>query len=166
VTNIPEDIKDIWNSLPGEKSPAQRALEFIYNLKEVSVILSGMNKIDHIDENIEIASKTKPNSLSKKELETIDKIRNFYKEKIKVNCTKCNYCMPCTVGIDIPEAFNQYNNAFMYDDVESARFHYNILLGKHNKLASKCIECGKCEPKCPQDIKIIERLKEVVDLLE
>lgn len=166
VNNIPDDIQQKWKTLDEDNSPAQWALKFIWNFEEVNVVLSGMNQMDHIQENIDMASRATPGSMTKKELRTINEIKNIYHDRIKVNCTRCQYCMPCTVGVDIPEAFTQYNNAFMFDDVDSAKFHYHILLGKHDKLASKCIECGQCEPKCPQNIKIIDRLKEVVDLLE
>jgi len=74
--------------------------------------------------------------------------------------------MPCPYGVNIPGAFIQLNNASMFEDVQAARFHYHILLTKHDRQASHCVSCGLCETKCPQHIPIREKLKEAIALLE
>ncbi|MDK2917671.1 MAG: uncharacterized protein PWQ37_404 [Candidatus Petromonas sp.] len=162
VNDIPKDVQDIWDKADIKRTPAEWALRFLWDHPEINVVLSGMNNMEHIAENIKSAEKATPNSLTVKEKELIEEVKNIYKEKIVVNCTNCRYCLPCPAGVGIPESFTQLNNASMYDDIEAAKFHYNILLVKHDKQASKCIECGKCEKLCPQNIEIRKMLKKVV----
>ncbi len=166
VKNVPKDIKNVWNKADTKRTPAEWAFRFLWDHPEVSVVLSGMNDMEHIKENIENTEEAYPNSLTEKERELINEVKKIYKDRVVVNCTTCKYCMPCPVGVNIPECFTQLNNASMYNDVEGAKFHYTILLDKHDKKASNCIECGKCEEACPQNIPIREMLKKVVNTFE
>ncbi len=146
-----------------KKSPAEWALRWVWNHPEVSVVLSGMNVMEHIDENIRIASATLPNSLTEKELEIMDAVQKAYKVRTKVNCTGCQYCMPCPAGVNIPKNFTQYNQYYMLATPETKgelKAHYNMFLDVSEK-ADKCLECGKCESHCPQGIKIRQELKNV-----
>ncbi|MBP7201029.1 MAG: 4Fe-4S dicluster domain-containing protein, partial [Mesotoga sp.] len=79
--------------------------------------------------------------------------------------TACGYCMPCPNNVAIPDSFEVYNDAAMFDDVEGARRSYSNFFKPENR-ASMCVECGRCEELCPQKIPIIEKLKEVAALLE
>ncbi len=166
VKKVPKDIQKIWDRAETKRTPAEWAFRFLWDNPNISLVLSGMNDMKHIKENINSASEAKPNSLTLREKELIEEVRKLYEEKIVVNCTNCRYCMPCPVGVGIPESFTQLNNAFMYDDIESAKFQYNIFVKKQDKNASKCVECGKCEKECPQNIEIRKMLKEVVKVLE
>lgn len=162
VNNIPDDVMEIWNSHEANRTPAQWALGYLWNKPEIGVVLSGMNTYDQIDLNIEEAKRTEANSFTEVENEMIDKVMNIYKSRIRVNCTNCKYCMPCPVGVDIPSNFTFYNNSSMYQNVEFAKGQYNVFVGGE-KRASNCVGCGKCEKVCPQNIKIIEELKNVVN---
>ncbi|GKX31752.1 aldo/keto reductase [Vallitalea longa] len=161
---VPDDIKAIWDKADIKRSPAEWALKFIFNHPEVDVVLSGMNEMEHIEENIRIASETTPNSLTDKEIQLINNVKEEYKNKIKVGCTKCAYCMPCPKGVDIPACFSLYNESSMFD-FDMAKLEYSKFVKKENK-ASACIECGQCEEKCPQHLNIREKLKEVEELFE
>lgn len=160
LINVPEDVKDIFEQAEVKRTPAEWAFRWILNYPEVSVVLSGMNEIEQLSENIKIASEAEANSLTEKELELIEKAKGVFKEKIKVNCTACEYCMPCPVGVNIPRNFSCYNDYYMFGKSDM----YNWL--KPQQRASNCIECGKCEKHCPQGISIRKELKNVKEMFE
>ncbi len=172
LANVPNEIKDIYNKYDKNITPAQWAFKWIYNNPNVSVVLSGVNNMEHLKENIEIASKVKANSLSDEELNTLDEAKETYRKMFKVGCTECEYCMPCPVGINIPLAFKSLNGYNMFKENKQAiRFIYLTdvaIATKDGKAhyAPSCIDCGKCEKHCPQDLKIREHLKEVHKQLE
>ncbi|MGL5100543.1 MAG: 4Fe-4S dicluster domain-containing protein, partial [Fusobacteriaceae bacterium] len=103
--------------------------------------------------------------LDEEDLLRIERVKEIYKSKIKVNCTGCNYCMPCSFGIYIPGAFEFYNNSSMFNDIEKFSQSYQIFV-KEEARADRCKACGKCEPQCPQGIKIINELKNVAKTLQ
>lgn len=163
--NIPDYIQKIWDECDYKRTPAEWGLRWVWNHSEVSTVLSGMSNMEQIKENIEIASTVKPDSMSDEELKIIERIRDIYKNRIKVNCTNCKYCIPCPEGIDIPQIFTFYNNAAVYNQHDRMKRFYNSSIDDENK-ASNCVECGECEDKCPQNINIIEKLKQVVKAFE
>lgn len=161
ANNVPKDIMDIWKQADERKSPAQWAMRFIWDNPEIGIILSGMNDISQINENIEEAGKAYPQSLTEKEKNLISNVKEIYKSRMAVDCTNCQYCMPCPVGVNIPGCFKTLNTGSMYQNMAFAKSQYNtFILG--DSRASKCIECGECEDKCPQHIEIRKMLKEVV----
>jgi predicted aldo/keto reductase-like oxidoreductase len=163
-SNVPDKVKKRFENYSKDRSPAEWALKWLWNQEEVSVILSGMNVLDHVKENMRVASETHPNSLKEEEIEVIDDVKEIYKELMKVPCTGCNYCMPCPFGVDIPGAFSAYNDKYFFDD-KMAGFKYvgfsSGITGGKESGANLCKACGKCEKVCPQHIKIIEELKNV-----
>ncbi len=106
-----------------------------------------------VKENINTASKAKPNHLSKQELEIIDKVTNIYQEKVKVGCTGCEYCLPCPKNVSIPNIFEIYNELYVFDTEENSKEIYRTYIEKQID-ALNCIECGQCESMCPQNIEI------------
>ncbi|WP_099191268.1 aldo/keto reductase [Tepidibacter mesophilus] len=163
--NVPDDIQDVWDKADVKRSPAEWALRFLWDQPEVSVVLSGMNDMNHIDENIKTASDTYENSLTEKERRLIDEVKDIYLNRMVVNCTDCKYCMPCPAGVNIPRNFEILNGASMYNDVEHFKWMYSNFVGYKEK-ALHCVECGKCEEACPQHINIIDSLKSVTKLFE
>jgi predicted aldo/keto reductase-like oxidoreductase len=81
-----------------------------------------------------------------------------------VNCTACSYCMPCPEGVNIPRNFSLYNDHYMLND-PAARIRYQRFLSDTAK-ASNCVQCGHCEPLCPQGIPIMEELENVNELFK
>lgn len=165
VNKLSDEISDIWGEADVKRTPAEWALRWVWNHPKVSVVLSGMSTMEHVVENIKIAKEAEENSLTAKELDLVARVQKTLKEKMKVNCTNCKYCMPCPAGVNIPENFAYYNNAHLFDDIEKQKMFYNRGLSDQER-ASICVECGKCESHCPQQIAIIEQLKSVKELFE
>lgn len=165
ATNVRDDILSIWNSSGIDRTPAAWALRWVWNDPDVGVVLSGMSTMDQVRENIETAREASPYSMSSSELAIVDRVREEYKKRIKVSCTGCSYCMPCPSGVAIPTCFDFFNDAYMFDSIEDHKKAYLRSVKKENR-ASLCVECGRCEELCPQNIPIIEQLKEVSSLFE
>ena len=153
----PDSVKEIWNSVPLNRTPADWALQWLWNQPEVSVVLSGMSTMQQVVENIASAEHSAIGSLGEKELSLIAEAREQYRKLSPIPCTSCEYCMPCPNGVDIPHAFHYYNDAMMYNDPRTARFRYREK--PKEAWADSCIECLECEEKCPQGIPISEWLK-------
>lgn len=157
VGKIPAPVEKIWNQADVKHSPADWALRWIWNHPAVQVVLSGMNEEAHILENIKVASEVLPNSLTEKELEIVKEVKSTYDELLKIRCTGCRYCLPCPAGIDIPFSFQTYNNHHMFDGKFGSKMMYANAVGISSKevsWTSMCIDCGKCEEACPQNIEI------------
>ncbi len=152
---LPEAVRNVFNQGDVNRAPADWALRWVWNHPEVSVVLSGMNTMDQVTENLVTAHEAEVNSLTAKEVGIIDQAKVIFKGKIKVDCTACGYCMPCPEGINIPTCFTMYNNHHMFGKEEA----YSRLAPQKN--ASNCVECGLCETHCPQGILIREELKNV-----
>jgi len=163
LANPPKSVQDIWDTAKVKRTPAEWALQWLWNQPEVSVVLSGMSTFEQLKENIESAKMSGINTLTKEELEIVSKVRNKYKELSPIACTGCNYCMPCPNGVNIPRNFELYNEAHMYNTYEVNRRDYENL---GDAKASSCVECGTCESVCPQHLTIIDYLKEVADYFE
>jgi predicted aldo/keto reductase-like oxidoreductase len=162
---IPEEIQAIWDSSEVKRTPAEWGLRWVWNHPEVSVALSGMSSMGQVIENSKLANDGNPNSLSSKELSIIDQVKETYKKMLKIDCTGCAYCMPCEPGVNIPANFSMYNDMFVFKTAtELSAIFYNMLLPPEQK-ASNCAECGECEEKCPQHIKIKDGLKAVHEAL-
>ncbi|MDF2671845.1 MAG: Aldo/keto reductase [Clostridiales bacterium] len=163
ASNIPPDVHQLWEQSEIKRSPPEWALRFLWDHPGISVVLSGMNEMEQVKENVRIAGQAHPNTLTIAEKALIDKVKAIYHSRMKVNCTACRYCMPCPAGVNIPNCFAMFNNAHMMDDIPTFQTSYNIQIGSdHN--ASNCIECGHCEELCPQGIPIREMLKETTRL--
>lgn len=170
VGEIPTEVQAIYDTADIKRSAADWALRWIYNHPQVTVVLSGMNNIDHINENIQVASETMANSLTNKEQQIIKDVRDKYHELLTIGCTGCAYCMPCPVGIDIPATLKNLNNYHMFSK-SGARMQQLLYAGISTSdgkphYASSCIECGKCEKKCPQNLEIRQAMKQASKEIE
>ena len=167
VTKIPKSVQKIWNEAEVKRSPADWALRWILNNENVHVVLSGMNETSHITENITAVSDAYANSLSKKEMSIIDAVKEEYNRLLQVKCTECGYCMPCPAKIEIPAAFHAVNNLHFTKSVMEI-FGYFSIAGFKEKpnWTSDCIDCGKCEKACPQNIQIRQEFSKVQTYIE
>jgi len=167
VKNLPEQAKHIFAEYPKKHTPAQWAFMWLWNQPEVTCVLSGMNTLEMVRENVESAGKAQPHILGSAEEEMLKKVVGAINAKMKVGCTGCGYCMPCPKNVDIPGTFSAYNRR--YGEGRSAAFFDYIMctaLRKESTAASNCVGCGKCEKHCPQGIPIRSKLKDAQKELE
>lgn len=161
LVNIPEQAKNLLAQNEKKYTAAELAFRWLWNQEAVTCVLSGMNSLEMVDENIRIASDATPGSFTQEDFALVENVKKIIKEKEKVGCTGCRYCMPCPKGVDIPGIFHYYNLMYI-DKKSSARFEFvqNMGLRKEVGFATQCINCGKCEQHCPQHLKIRDLLKE------
>ena len=162
VNNLPHKAKAIINNSNRHYTAAEWSFRWLYNQPAVSVVLSGMNSMDMLDENIRIANSVTIDSFTDEDYKTINLITDAINEKVKIPCTGCSYCMPCPCGVDIPGSFSAYNRAYT-DNFFSGIKQYimcQVLKSEPNR-ASQCTQCGRCEQHCPQHIEIRNELKRV-----
>ena len=150
VNMLPEAAKEAMQDSGRGWGPAEWGLRWLYNQPEVTVVLSGMNSVEMVEANCRTASEAQA-----------EKVKKAIREKERVGCTGCRYCMPCPKGVDIPGIFRCWNT--MYTESKSAgrsQFIQTVGLTREPAFASQCIRCGKCEQHCPQSIPIREKLQE------
>jgi predicted aldo/keto reductase-like oxidoreductase len=164
VNQIPPSVQAIWDSAPARRTPADAALQWVWNHPQVSVVLSGMSTMEQVQQNIQSAESSSVGSLTTEELDVYDRVRAAYEEIGPIPCTDCLYCLPCPSGVEIPRVFEFYNDLMMYGAEGRAKWAYNNLLGEGQR-ADACIECGECLDKCPQHIEIPEWLEKAHERL-
>jgi len=168
VRTVPEPVQSIWDEAEIKRTPAEWGLRWLWNQPEVTVVLSGMNEEEQLNENIASASNAEVDILTSHELELIRRAGAKYHELTKVGCTGCGYCMPCPAGVDIPTCFEFYNRYHLLGQEDPKRQYYFWLSGIMGKKAhaSLCVKCGKCMEVCPQHLKIPDLLENVAEDLE
>jgi len=167
VNALPKAAKAIFASAEPHRSPAEWGLRWIWNHPEVTVVLSGMNDIAQVEENVRIASDATADALTEKDLEIFEKVKKSINQHMKVPCTGCGYCMPCPHGVDIPTCFAAYNTRYTDSFYSGMKAYIMCTTLKTNPTnASKCRQCGKCEKHCPQSIAIRQELKQVAKKME
>lgn len=167
VNLLPEKAKDIFKRDLRKRSPAEWAFRWLWNQPEVTCVLSGMNSLEMVQENIRVASEVKLGEFTETDFALIEHVKSEINKNIKVGCTGCGYCMPCPKGVDIPGAFHSYNMIYSENKKSATRdYMMNTLMRKTPSSASLCFECGKCEPHCPQHIEIRKELKNAKRELE
>ncbi len=164
LSNPPEEIRERSKKFE-PLSYSQVALKFPLSLPNVMTVLSGMNSHKQVEENCEMADSVEYNSLTDEEKEFYKVSRKVYKDRERIGCTACEYCMPCTVEINIPKVFSLWNKAFLYDEEDKSKKDYKEYL-KDGVSPEECIECGKCEDICPQHLEIIKGLKDAHEYLK
>ena len=166
LTNaLPASAKKII--APTSLTPAQFAFRWLWDQKEVTCVLSGMNSLDMVKENLATAEVTHPGSLTPEDRAVYAKVVAAINENRKVGCTGCRYCMPCPKGVDIPGTFAAYNR-MASDGYWKALTEYFMITGVRKDYTGpgNCIGCGKCEQHCPQHLPIRQELKNAQKALE
>ncbi len=161
LASAPREVEELYKDFSVQRSPAEWAFRYVYNYPEVSTILSGVTTLEQLKDNIRIFSseEARANVMSSGERELLRKVKAAYEARMAVPCTTCEYCVPCPQGVAIPNIFKAYNLGAMFDVYDNPKRTY-MMYKDAKRDASSCVECGVCESKCPQNIKIIERLKE------
>ena len=161
VNMLPQGALDVMKKSGRGWSPAEWGLRWLYDQKEVTVVLSGMNSLEMVEENCRVASEAEAGLMTQEDFAILEEVKREIRAKEKVGCTGCRYCMPCPKGVDIPGIFRCYNA--MYTESKSlGRFQFAQTVGltREPAFASQCVKCGKCEKHCPQNIPIREKLAE------
>ncbi|MGD1083122.1 MAG: aldo/keto reductase [Verrucomicrobiota bacterium] len=164
LANPPSAIRQVIENAGVRRAPADWALQWLWDRPEVSVVLSGMSNMEQVEANLESASRARSHSFQAAEQKLIADLRQKYQERAAIPCTKCNYCMPCPNGVDIPAVFEIYNEAFLHEDVPGARFKYQIFIPEPAR-AGVCLACHECEDRCPQRIPVSDWMPKVHALL-
>ena len=175
LANVNEDIKAQLAAVHPDDSPARWAFRWVGSHPNVLTALSGMNRMEHLEENVQTFSPLQPCTPHEDELlaRIADQMAGFP----TIGCTTCAYCMPCPYGVDIPGNFAFYNDAVTKgmlplpestspDFAERQRayteaYRQAIL---ELKRATACQDCGECLSKCPQQIRIPNQMTRLVEL--
>ncbi len=167
VNNLPKEANEEFEKYEIKRSPAEWAFRWLWNQPEVTCVLSGMNSIEMIRENVKTASEVQVNEFTEKEEELLKRVAKAINSKMKVACTGCRYCMPCPQHVDIPGTFAAYNRRYSDGKMTALKEYFMCTaMRKDSSAASNCIECGKCESHCPQHIEIRKELKKARKELE
>ena len=153
----PVEIQKIWDEAPVKRTPAEWALQWVWNQPEVSVALSGMSTMQQVVENVESAGRSGPSSLTREELELIDRVKQKYLELGYIGCTGCLYCQPCPQGVVIPNIIKVLNENYRSSHEDTVKA-YLASIAPENR-ASHCAQCGTCEGKCPQGLPIMNLMR-------
>ena len=164
VGRQPDSVQAIWDSAPMQRTPAEWALHWVWDHPEVSLLLSGMSTSEQVRQNLASAGESSTGCMTEDDQRTIAAVRDEYRRLIRVPCTKCRYCMPCPHGVNIPDTFRLYNDLALYGNEGWIREQY-FDHRPESMHASQCKACGQCEEACPQQIPVIEKLKEAHEAL-
>jgi predicted aldo/keto reductase-like oxidoreductase len=158
---IPETAAVIWGGNDLKRTPVEWSLRWAWNLPEVSTVVVDMSTIGQVKENVALAERVEPDSLTVPEELLVNRVRDAYLVLKPIPCTACRGCMPCPNDIDVPRIFELFNDAIMYRDNEIPR---SIYRDEEHRIQD-CDECGGCEKACGRHIAIIDQLKQARRLL-
>jgi hypothetical protein len=160
LANPPRQIREAM-VLRGKKvAPFELALRWVWDQPEVATVLSGMSTMNQVRGNLRAADRAGVGMLRAEERRLIERVVKKYGSMAVIGCTKCNYCMPCPHGVAIPTNFEEYNDAYVHNDLVNARRTYERFFNP-KKRASACQHCRECEKKCPQKLPISDLMTEV-----
>jgi predicted aldo/keto reductase-like oxidoreductase len=168
VTNLPREARSLFKKANPQFSPAAWGLRWLWDQEEVTLVLSGMNELGQLRENLELTSDALPGMLSSGERETFRKVLALFNDSYKIRCTGCNYCMPCPRHVNIPACFAAYNTSYAMGLVQGMQ-QYTTSAGitsEQTSGAGRCVKCGQCEKHCPQNLAIMSSLLQVRKRLE
>jgi predicted aldo/keto reductase-like oxidoreductase len=177
LTRLNSEALGILKEADPKSTPAQWAFRYAASHANVLTVLSGMNRMDHLQENINTFRKFKP--LRKSEYEVIARALEAYRKISQIPCTACAYCMPCPYGVDIPLVFSTYNEMVARDmvpDINGPRDEDFIRKGQEflsylektipvEHQSHNCTDCGVCKPHCPQEIDIPAEMRRINEIL-
>ena len=172
-----QELTDQLKALHPDDSTARWAFRWVGSYPNVLTILSGMNRMDHLEENVKTFSPIDPCTETENQL--LAKIADQMSGFPTVPCTTCQYCLPCPYGVNIPANFAYYNDAvnshmLPLPDKTAADYAerkkqftegYQKALADEKTWANKCQDCEECLSKCPQQIRIPNQLARIVETL-
>ena len=161
ASGLPKKAEEEFRETRNDLTPAAWALRWLWNQPEVTTVLSGMNSIGQLEDNIGTAESAKAGMLTEAEKEAYKKATEIFRSSDKIPCTGCGYCIPCPQGVNIPGCFAAYNTSFAFGRITGfAQYITGTAANRSSKgTAGMCIGCGRCETHCPQNIQIRKSLK-------
>jgi predicted aldo/keto reductase-like oxidoreductase len=165
LVNPPKEVQELWEAAEVKRTPAEWALRWVWNHRQVSVALSGMATIEQVIQNVQSASNYDFCNMTVKEFELIGRARQKYSELGFVPCSACGYCMPCPEGVNIPVILSLYNEYHMKEKSKDIRSKYWDCISQENQ-ARRCVKCGKCEELCPQRLSLRSIISEAALIFE
>ena len=163
LANLPPEAEAPLKALRPEASDASWALRWVGSHRNVHVILSGMSAEDQLTDNLATFARFEP--LTAAETAAVEQTAAFLHSRIKIGCTGCRYCMPCPMGVDIPDNFSIWNKLGMFGQPEAIKHQWEARFPDAEK-ASHCVRCGKCEAACPQHLPIRNALAQLQQELD
>lgn len=161
----PPQVQSIWDAAPVRRTPADWALQWLWDQPEVSLVLSGMSTMEQVEANLASAGRSGPGTLGEADRQLVSQVAAALRSLAPAGCTGCEYCLPCPEGIAIPHFLDTYNRVHLYpSQLERAQAAY-ARLGENDR-ASACTACGACVGKCPQGLAIPELLAQAHRMLE
>jgi predicted aldo/keto reductase-like oxidoreductase len=149
----PPSVAEVWATASQKRSLAEWGLCWVWNHAEIATAVSDMSTLEQVKENTALADKAEPDSLTVAEEVLISRVRDAYRKLRPIPCTTCYGCMPCPLGIDVPRLFELYNDAVMYNNMETARAIYR----REGHDIADCNQCGVCV--CGREIPILDWLE-------
>lgn len=152
---------ELYAKLTGGKSVPtyELAFKFVLGNPDLNCALSGMQNLNMVMQNTALASGS--TTFSEEEWKKLGDAMEQLKKFSELYCTGCKYCQPCPAGIEIPKIFNMFTYHNVYGLTDHAKHMFKEYVEKDGKLRDACINCGYCERKCPQHLKIREELDKV-----
>ncbi|MDR2601712.1 MAG: aldo/keto reductase [Spirochaetaceae bacterium] len=163
AAGLPASAIKIFAEVNPTLTPAAWALRWLWAQNETACVLSGSNSAAQMEENLKTAEGAGP--LAENELAAYEKVKSVFAAAYKINCTGCNYCMPCPKGVNIPGCFAAYNASFA-QNFKTGMQQFLTSAGLNGGSPYFCVNCGKCETHCPQKLPVRKTLKEVARRLE
>lgn len=163
ASELPSEARTVLEDAGASPDPVHLALRWIWNHPEVTVVLSGMNTMEQLVQNVKTARGAHPGSLASAEQRAIELARESIAKSYKVTCTGCGYCLPCPKGVNIPMCFAAYNTSFAHGWYQGMHQYITAsgVMEDKARFASDCVQCGACLEKCPQHIDIPKELASV-----
>ena len=158
LANLSEHVAEVFSQ---DKTSVEHALDFLWDKKEVSLLLSGMGTEQQVEDNLIYAGRSAVGMLTAEEKKQYEKAKEIYDKISMVDCTGCAYCMPCPFGLNIPELFKAYNT-YGPEGKDGMKREYE----KQQVRSDSCRSCHRCEKVCPQNIKISEQMKKIAELMK
>jgi predicted aldo/keto reductase-like oxidoreductase len=156
----PKAAAEVFRAADRDWTPAEWALQWVWDQPEASTVLSGMKALGEVEENLRAADRSGIGSLGPRDHVVFERARRILRERAPIPCTQCGYCRPCPSGVNIPRNFELYNDCVIYDDPAIPRVLYARFMPEGER-ASACTACRSCEEKCPQRITISDLMPEV-----